>query len=420
MNYCSKFFLVFFLFFCITVYSDNVQCWSDELHTDNKSTPVELQQSAGEVTLHETDKTFTKRIFVNMSGTVQSNELLTVEKLAPRSDYEWNFFNKICNKYFDEITALLDSGKLKESREKIFDLDKFIHSENDAQIAGSSVYCLWFISIKYKYNFTGGDFEFMQPAWEKIEKTIAEYKDWIQYHNYLLDKLVIDYPVRKDKIPNELEFAKVRNRDVENVLHIWRYVLDNSVLFVPETYDPLTHKYAWILAMNLDNVESISLDQLETEKERKWIITLRENIQVLRKTQHDLLKQDIENGARSTVVSSARTTIRLFQTKIKDYLVRIYSESPRDDKKLIQLLEKYKYPDEDKIEILIRLNIEYKGFRIWESQNKRFRTIAKFISLDNNFVILEKKDGKQTKIDLSAFDNEIQNYIKSQIKQPFQ
>jgi hypothetical protein len=399
------------MYFCITVDGDNVQCWCKEPLTDDEVAWREKLRTA--------DMTFTKRIFVDINGTVKSNELLSVDNIAPRFVYGWNF-REISNKYHDEIMTLLDSGKLKEGREKIFVMDKFINNENDAQIAGYSVYCLWLISIKYKYKFVGGDFEFMRPAWEKIEKTTVEYKNWIQHHDSLLDRLIMDYPIRKDKIPNELEFAKVRNRDVEEVLHIWRNILDNAVLPVPETYDPLTHKYAWILAMNWDNVESGSLDEIETEEERKWVITLRENIQVLRKTQHDLLKQDMEHGVRLSVVSSARSTIRQYRTPLNEYLVRCYSESPRDDKKLIQLLEKYKYPEEDKIEILIRLNIEYKGFRIWESQNKRFRTIAKFISLENNFVILEKKDGKQTKIDLSAFDNEKQNYIKLQVKKQFQ
>jgi hypothetical protein len=390
MNCCNKNFLSVFCCFCIIGIVDHLQCHSEELRTINK----------------------VDYAFVNKNGTVNNEKILTIDVANRRSAHEQNILKKF-SKYYTEIVTLLDASKLKEGREKIFVMDKSIHNEPDAAFAGSVIYYLWLIDIKYKYKFLGDDYEFMRPAWEKIEKTVIEYKNWMQGYDALLHTLLIINPLKKDKISDDLEFAKARDRDTEMVLRIWHQALENSVLSIPEPFDPFG-KDAWILSLNLDNIESIPLDNIKTEQERDWVITLRKNMQTLRKTQHDMLKQDIEFGAISNVVSSAKSTIRNYRTEVNKYFIRCYSKSPQDNKKLIQLLEKYQYPEEDKIDILINLNIKYNGYEYWESEDKKNKTVARLIKLDGDFVMLEKTNGKKTKIVLSAFNTEIQNYIKEQ------
>jgi hypothetical protein len=53
--------------------------------------------------------------------------------------------------------------------------------------------------------------------------------------------------------------------------------------------------------------------------------------------------------------------------------------------------------------------------RDWESTDGLFKTNAKFVSLDKKEVTLEKANGKQTTIELSALRKEDQVYVKEQL-----
>jgi hypothetical protein len=52
-------------------------------------------------------------------------------------------------------------------------------------------------------------------------------------------------------------------------------------------------------------------------------------------------------------------------------------------------------------------------FRTWQSADNQFKTIAKFVSLANWKVTLEKQDGKQTIIDIAILRKEDQDYIEN-------
>ena len=95
-------------------------------------------------------------------------------------------------------------------------------------------------------------------------------------------------------------------------------------------------------------------------------------------------------------------------------IVKAYSTGTRDDEGLIRLLEKSNYPVEEQIKVLAALEIPYKGFRQWQSTDGLFKTTAKFISSEKGEVTLEKADGKQTTIELSALRAEDQEYVKEQ------
>jgi hypothetical protein len=105
------------------------------------------------------------------------------------------------------------------------------------------------------------------------------------------------------------------------------------------------------------------------------------------------------------------------QKKFLEFVLKEYKKEPRADEELLDLLEKYKYPEPDKIKLLCQLQIPYKGFREWQSTDKLFKATAKFISLDSNGeVTLEKEDGKQTTIELSVLRDIDQRYVQEQMK----
>jgi hypothetical protein len=107
-----------------------------------------------------------------------------------------------------------------------------------------------------------------------------------------------------------------------------------------------------------------------------------------------------------------------------DKIVHVtYAREPRADQELIDILEKYEYPKEESIKLLCEMNIPYKGFRIWESTDKLFKTTAKFVSLEKDEVILEPTNGKQTSIELDVLRKEDQEYVRyrlalAEAKQP--
>jgi hypothetical protein len=119
-------------------------------------------------------------------------------------------------------------------------------------------------------------------------------------------------------------------------------------------------------------------------------------------------KKQIQRGTNDLISSIERV--------FRKYVLKTYSEEPRADQELINLLEKYEYPMEERIKLLADLNIPYKGFRNWESTDKLFKAAARFISLDKDEVNLEKADDKKTTIELSVLRKEDQDYVKKQLE----
>ncbi|MDR3234644.1 MAG: hypothetical protein LBT46_13455 [Planctomycetaceae bacterium] len=101
---------------------------------------------------------------------------------------------------------------------------------------------------------------------------------------------------------------------------------------------------------------------------------------------------------------------------LNQYLIVSYAHPPRAAEELAELLEKYQYPEEEKIKIFKALNIAYKGFREWKTTDGLFSPTAKLIALDKGDVKLEKADGKRITIEFSALRKEDQNYVKEQLK----
>ncbi|MDR2643288.1 MAG: hypothetical protein LBC74_10890 [Planctomycetaceae bacterium] len=99
-----------------------------------------------------------------------------------------------------------------------------------------------------------------------------------------------------------------------------------------------------------------------------------------------------------------------------NYLVELYSLEPRADEELLELFSKSKYPAAEKVKILMELKIPYKKFRYWESQKRRFRTFAEFVSFDKrkNLVTLEKPNGKKTVVRFNSLRYEDKKYVQEQ------
>jgi hypothetical protein len=122
-------------------------------------------------------------------------------------------------------------------------------------------------------------------------------------------------------------------------------------------------------------------------------------------------KNILENRIQRTMSDLKPNLRRVFL----EYVTNEYGSQHNADQELIDLLEKYEYPIEERVKLLCELNIPYKGFRTWQSTDKLFKTNAKFISLDKGEVTLEKADGKRTTIELSVLRKEDQDYVKEQL-----
>jgi hypothetical protein len=101
-----------------------------------------------------------------------------------------------------------------------------------------------------------------------------------------------------------------------------------------------------------------------------------------------------------------------FHTKCNRSIYVLYSKLPADYKELEDILEKYKYPLEETVNIFVELKIPYKGFRQWKSTDGFFRSNAKFIEIKKDDVILELVNGKRTEIKLKSLCKADQAYIK--------
>jgi hypothetical protein len=100
--------------------------------------------------------------------------------------------------------------------------------------------------------------------------------------------------------------------------------------------------------------------------------------------------------------------------KLSDFLINVYSQNPRAEVELLELLEKYNYPEKEKVEVLKALKIPYQSFREWQSQDGHLKMTVKFVALEGQNVILETKDKKRETVTFVILRKEDQKYIKEQ------
>jgi hypothetical protein len=133
-----------------------------------------------------------------------------------------------------------------------------------------------------------------------------------------------------------------------------------------------------------------------------------------------LYKKQINDNKKRThelfIQQRLRDLLIRSQKSFHDFICNIDKADAIEYTLLIDLLEKYEYPMEERIKLLADLNIPYKGFRNWESTDKLFKATARFISLEKDEVNLEKANGKKTTIELAVLRKEDQDYVKKQLE----
>jgi hypothetical protein len=101
---------------------------------------------------------------------------------------------------------------------------------------------------------------------------------------------------------------------------------------------------------------------------------------------------------------------------LSKFFINAYGKIPRDDDELVELLNKYEYPEAEKAKIFRALNIPYNGFREWRTNDGLLTLMAKLISADKKEVKLEKEDGKKFTIEIAYLRKEDQDYVKKQLE----
>jgi hypothetical protein len=136
-------------------------------------------------------------------------------------------------------------------------------------------------------------------------------------------------------------------------------------------------------------------------------------------------EDDIQKDYEKKLERNERLSVeRFLQVKIRDEMKWALSESSSylkkeyisatDATELFKLLEKYDYPIHESVILLSSFNIPYKGFRQWQTNDGLLKLTAKLISADKKEIKIEKEDGKQFTIELSALRKEDQDYVKRQ------
>ncbi|MDR1291579.1 MAG: hypothetical protein LBK06_10295 [Planctomycetaceae bacterium] len=193
-----------------------------------------------------------------------------------------------------------------------------------------------------------------------------------------------------------------------------KYQFDESVFYYDPFFDDLfNEEFFRLIALSVES--EFKSKELTTEEKREL-----ENFNKKLKTRQEAKKKNtllsIEIGFTHDLIRQQKETV----TKSHDYLVKLYSLEPRADDELLELFSKSKYAETEKVKILMELKIPYKNFRYWESQNRKFRTVAQFVSFDKstNKVTLEKPNGKKTVARLHKLRYEDIKYVREQTTPP--
>ncbi|MGL4942368.1 MAG: SHD1 domain-containing protein, partial [Thermoguttaceae bacterium] len=106
----------------------------------------------------------------------------------------------------------------------------------------------------------------------------------------------------------------------------------------------------------------------------------------------------------------------------KKYLIDSYSLHPFATAELEALLKEHKVDDALAKEVLDAVKEAEKNapppsdYRNWQTKDGLFKASAKYVSSDGKDVTIEKPDGKQTTIELSALRKADQDYVREQIE----
>jgi hypothetical protein len=198
-------------------------------------------------------------------------------------------------------------------------------------------------------------------------------------------------PTRNDLIDNTLKtillikskYEKYPKKDENKDNHVINKVIDQPFLTGKNFYYGMDHEM---------------VEDKELRKQYEDHLWKRQVIRWNNRIQHGL-KEYYKNALQSS----------------HSLIIKWYDISPRADSELVGLLEKYEYPEKEKAKILKALNIPYKGFREWKTNDGLLTLTAKLISADKKEIKIEKEDGKQFTIEIVYLRKEDQDYVKRQL-----
>jgi hypothetical protein len=198
----------------------------------------------------------------------------------------------------------------------------------------------------------------------------------------------------------------LRQKNVDKLLDIYQqlvtqikdnydpYVWEEPFSFVP----PASYRGPYDSGQDLINVE----DEATREAYKKY-------------------KKEKEEKQNKRLAQRTANEVRKFYSKdVVQYLTDAYSLFPYHMEELEKMLLDKKVDSEMSQSVLdaVRKNEKEnpdKGFRIWLSKDKLFKTEAKMISANNDNVTIKDKKGRQSTIELSALRQEDQDYVKRQL-----
>ncbi|GHT25389.1 hypothetical protein FACS18942_00050 [Planctomycetales bacterium] len=99
----------------------------------------------------------------------------------------------------------------------------------------------------------------------------------------------------------------------------------------------------------------------------------------IRKDYEERLAKNTKLGRKRKIQSTVKDLIDSVLKESQKFFIDAYSKAPRADAEIVELLEKYNYPEEDTAKVLKTLNIPYQVFREWQSKDGKFKVTAKFI-----------------------------------------
>jgi hypothetical protein len=231
---------------------------------------------------------------------------------------------------------------------------------------------------------------------EKIDKLIDNFRSC----NFLLQRLSDNWRkkettindiqhVRYDMIVNWLLYWKILSKFVD-INHDFSATIQINIM--PDTSLNPDAVGIYIAGMAPESIKDpfIRKDYEEKIKKNKFLLFSRR----LQTGLLDIKKQFIRDS--------------------HDFFINTYSQSPSANEELLELLEKYDYPEEEKIKVLKTLRIPYQSFREWQSKDGQIKVTAKYISFDGQNVTLETKDKKRETIIFSNLQEEDQKYVREQ------
>ena len=133
----------------------------------------------------------------------------------------------------------------------------------------------------------------------------------------------------------------------------------------------------------------------------------------IRKDYEERLEKNAKLARERRIQITLKHLISSVLKNSNEFLINAYSQAPRADAELVELLEKYDYPEEEKSQVFKSLKIPYQILREWQLQDGT-KITARFISLTGDNVVLETKDKKRQTVVLSELRDEDQKYAREQ------